>query len=157
MTSTGGDETDVPRRSRWLWVAAVAGGLHAAASLYWMVGGTWLLETLGSTVLETFEGRRWLLLPVVVVKAAGAAVPLFMNSWPRELRRLTRAVSWVGATLLVVWGGAGAIVANLVLLGVIDTGPIDRPAMIGHAWLWDPLFVVWGVSLAVGLWRTRTR
>lgn len=160
MTTSRTHEENAPqqagrRPSRWLWAAAVAGGLHALASLYWMLGGDWLIETLGATVIEMFEGRRWLLLPVVVVKVAGAVVPLLMHDWPGPLRRVTRFACWVGAAALLGWGGAGMVIANLVLTGVIESGPIDRPAMIGHAWLWDPLFVAWGACMAVGLWRTR--
>ncbi len=29
--------------------------------------------------------------------------------------------------------------------------------MIGHAYLWDPLFLAWGVALAIGLFASRGR
>ena len=154
----GSGDLRVRSSSRWLWAAAVAGLLHGAASLYWMLGGTMMLETVGASVLEAFDGRMWMLAPVVLVKVAGAVVPLLMNAWPLLLRRLTRLVCWLGVAMLVGWGGFGMVVANLVLFGLITPeGGIDRPAMIGHAWLWDPLFVISGVCLAVGLWRTRAR
>lgn len=40
----------------------------------------------------------------------------------------------------MIWGGLNTAVGNLVLAGVIqpDSG-FDRPGMIGHAYLWDPL------------------
>lgn len=143
-------------RSRWFWAAAAAGGLHAAVSLYWLLGGSLLIETVGSTMLEMFVERRWMLAPVVLVKALAAFVPLVMDAWRPSLRRAAPLACWAGVAVLVGWGGLGMIVANLVLFGVIvPEGGIDRSAMIGHAWLWDPLFVVWGACLAVGLWRTR--
>ena len=53
-----------------------------------------------------------------------------------------------GAPLLVLYGGANTVVCNAVLAGVIrqDAG-YDRAAAIGHAWFWNPLFLVWGVAL----------
>ncbi|PWD51035.1 DUF3995 domain-containing protein [Serinibacter arcticus] len=139
-----------------LAAAAVVGLLHAAISAYWAAGGTWLLETLGERVLTTFDGRLWLLAPLVVVKAVAAVGPAWLDArrWP--WRRVTRTLAWLAVVVLVGWGGANTVVGNLVLAGVVnDGGAIDRPAMIGHAWLWDPLFIVWGVLLACGLWRGR--
>ncbi|WP_233251732.1 DUF3995 domain-containing protein [Serinibacter arcticus] len=145
--------------------AAVLGLVHAGFSAFWMLGGTWLLETLGEQVLTTFDGRLWLLAPVVLVKVVAALAPLALVAGTgartgtdsrARWRRLLRALSWLGSGVLVVWGGANTVVSNLVLAGVIEVGgPIDRPAVIGHAWLWDPLFLAWGAALAVGLWLTR--
>jgi hypothetical protein len=50
------------------------------------------------------------------------------------------------------------VVGNLVLVGAIrPTAGYDRLGMIGHAFMWDPLFLVWGVALAVGMAKTRAR
>ncbi|WP_203567878.1 hypothetical protein [Aestuariimicrobium ganziense] len=63
-----------------------------------------------------------------------------------------------GAAVLVGCGGLNTAVANLVLAGVLPRGDdFDRAGMVGHAWLWDPLFLLWGVALVVGLWATRQR
>ncbi|WP_235531315.1 hypothetical protein [Phycicoccus sp. Soil748] len=44
------------------------------------------------------------------------------------------------------------MVANLVLVGAIHpSSGFDRPGMVGHAWLWDPLFLLWGASVVLGL------
>ena len=60
------------------------------------------------------------------------------------------------ATVLIFWGGINTVVGNLVLGGAIEpSGGYDRPGMIGHAWLWDPLFLIWGTALAVGLAGSR--
>ncbi len=46
---------------------------------------------------------------------------------------------------------------NLVLAGAVaPDGGYDRAGQVGHAWLWDPLFLVWGIALVVGLLRLRT-
>ena len=139
-----------------LTVAAAAGTLHAGFSAYWGLGGTWLLETLGTAVVTAFAGVRWLLMAVAAVKLAAAVIPLVVIARGGPLLRVVRIVSWAGAAILLLWGGAGMIVAQLVLAGAIDAGQAhDRMGMIGHAWLWDPLFVLWGAALIAGLLRTR--
>lgn len=141
---------------RALALACLAGTAHALVSLYWGLGGQWLVETLGQRLLATFQGLEWVLLPVGVAKLAAAWVPLLAEArhWPA--RRAWRALSWLGAVVLVAWGGLNTVVGNLVLAGVIvPDGGFDRPGMVGHAYLWDPLFTVWGVALVVGLVLTR--
>ena len=56
------------------------------------------------------------------------------------------------------WGGLNAVVAHLVLAGAIAPGAdYDHAGMIGHAWIWDPLFALWGLALAVALVVGRPR
>ena len=137
--------------SSLLAVAAIAGLVHAAFSLYWAAGGDALLSTLGDRIVREFDAQRWLLVPVGLVKAWFAVWPL----WRWQAGRLTRGsrrVAWLGAIVLMIWGGLNTVVGNLVLTGVIDPdGGFDRPGMIGHDWLWDPLFLLWGLALAAGL------
>ena len=133
-------------------LAGVLGTVHAGFSLYWGVGGTWLLGTLGERMVDAFAGWEWLLVPIGAVKLTAAWVPLLAASrgWPA--RRLVRGTCWTGAAVLVAWGGLNTVVGDLVLTGVVvpDDG-YDRLGMVGHALLWDPLFLVWGLALAVGL------
>lgn len=57
--------------------------------------------------------------------------------------------------MLIGYGALNVAVSWAVLSGVLPTpGGIDRTAQLGHAALWDPLFLVWGLCLAVGLRRT---
>lgn len=135
-------------------LAAVCGLLHAAVSAYWAAGGTALLATLGETILTAVGDRTWLLWPVTAIKTLVAVLPLVFDrtGWPP----LTRALAWLAGAVLVLWGGINTITGNLVLSGIISpAGGYDRDAMIGHARLWDPLFLIWGLALLVGLWRTR--
>ncbi|MGI8459476.1 MAG: hypothetical protein ACR2LI_15380 [Propionibacteriaceae bacterium] len=56
-----------------------------------------------------------------------------------------------------MWGGLNTVTGNLVLAGVVHSaGGYDRDAMVGHAWLWDPLFLAWGIAVAVTLLLTRS-
>lgn len=137
-------------------VAGVMGTIHAGFSLYWAVGGTWLLWSLGSGLLETFKGREWVLIPVGVIKLVAAASPLVLSRWDWPARQLTRTACWLGAVVLILWGGLNTVIGNLVLTGIIQPeSGYDRPGMVGHAWLWEPLFLAWGIALVIGLAVTR--
>ena len=135
-----------------LVAAGVLGIIHAGFSLFWALGGTWLLWSLGSGLLQTFEGREWILFPVGVVKLVAAVTPLALVRWGWPAHRITRSACWVGASVLILWGGLNTVVGNLVLSGLIRPSEgYDRSGMIGHAWMWDPLFLAWGVALVIGL------
>lgn len=144
----------------WFVAACVAGLLHAAASLYWALGGTWLADTVGQWALDwrTSDpvGAGASLLAIAAVKAAAAVVPLVNHLRRIPFACLVRQVSWVGSVLLIAYGGLNTVAAWLVLAGTIrPDAPPDPVALSGHAALWDPLFLVWGLALFVGLWRTR--
>jgi hypothetical protein len=50
------------------------------------------------------------------------------------------------------WGALNVTVSWAVLGGALPTsGGVDRRAQLGHAALWDPLFLVWGLCLLVGV------
>ncbi|AIT60822.1 DUF3995 domain-containing protein [Corynebacterium doosanense] len=120
-------------------VAAAAGVIHCGFSVYWGLGGTWLLNTVGS-VADAFDGALLLILLVGLAKLAFALVPLVAD---------TRAARWIyraGAVVLVVWGAASMVGAAIRLPG----SPIDPTALWGHLLWWDPLFVVWGIALFAG-------
>lgn len=139
-------------------VAAILGTIHAAFSLYWAAGGALLVWSLGDDLVESFRGREWLLTPIGLVKLIGAVAPLALVRWGWPARALTRSVCWIGALALVVWGGLNTVIGNLVLAGVIrpESG-FDRSGMIGHAYLWDPLFFAWGSALTIALIASHRR
>jgi hypothetical protein len=145
-----------------LWVAAAAGAIHAGFSLYWAVGGSWLLDTVGQEAVRLQQeyplGAAALLLAVSAGKVAAATLPVIAQRKPgTRLRRVVRLVSWIGGGCLLAYGSVYAIVSAAVLAGLITaSGPIDRRGLIGHAVLWDPLFAVRGAALLAGLWLTRT-
>ncbi|GAB3570421.1 hypothetical protein GCM10027344_36100 [Spelaeicoccus albus] len=101
---------------------------------------------------ESFRGREWLLFFVGGLKFVAALGPVMLAYFGWPARKFTRVVCWIGALVLIVWGGLNTITGNLVLAGVISPEHgYDRAGMIGHAYLWDPLFLVWGITLVVGL------
>lgn len=141
-----------------LGVELAAGVVHGLFSLYWGAGGSWLLPTIGRQMLEAFGEDRWLLVPVGLVKVGCAAAPVLLARHGLLARGPWRAICWLGATVLVAWGGLGATSALLVLGGAVRTAEgYDREGMIGHAYLWDPLFLLWGLSLAACLVLIRRR
>lgn len=117
-----------------------------------------MLESLGADLIETFADSRWLLLPVGLAKIFAGLLPLMLERWGWPASHLSRSACWIGAIVLVFWGGANTIVGNLVLMRVITPeGGYDGPGMVGHAWLWDPLFLLWGASLVLALTLSRQR
>ena len=134
----------------------MAGLVHGAFSLYWALGGEWLLETLGERVVGAFADARWVLVAVFAIKVVGSLGPLWLDRRGLLAHGAWRVVAVLGACVLIVWGGLNTLVRILVLAGVGQPdGGFDRAAMTGHAWLWDPLFLVWGLALAWGLVRAR--
>lgn len=136
--------------------------LHAAASLYWALGGRWLLATVGQWAVELSAReplRAGLALGLVaLVKLLAATVPIGVAYGKLPWRIFWRAVSWVGGLLLVVYGGINTVVSAAVLGGLIrPKGGYDLEAMRGHTYLWDPLFVLWGSALVLSLWFSRQR
>jgi len=144
----------------WVWVACAAGVVHAGFSLYWALGGHWLLDTVGQWTVRLSYGAPLAvglgLGMVSLFKLMAAVIPVAEAYDRVPWRRFWRAMSWVGAVVLVVYGGTNTVISNAVLIGLIRpaTG-YERLAMIGHAWLWDPLFLVWGAALLIHLWRSR--
>lgn len=141
-----------------LIVASVPGLIHALCSIYWGAGGTLLVWSLGDDLVQNFQGREWLLILIGVAKMVAAVAPIVLARYGWPYRRVTRLVCWLGAAALLTWGGLNTLVANFVLIGMIQpSSDFDRPGMVGHAYLWDPLFLLWGAALMFGLVASRRR
>lgn len=152
---------DQARGRRWLWLAAILGGLHAAFSLYWAAGGTWLLATVGAWAALEAEASRLeavaVLLGAGLVKLAAAVVPVLVEygRMPGR-RRVWRAISWAGGVFLILYGGVYTGGAIGLLAGWIrPVEDFDRAVILGHALLWDPLFFFWGCALVIHLALSR--
>ncbi len=153
------------RRTRergWVLVAAAAGTLHALASLYWALGGGWLLASVGQWAVD-LSARRPLLSgavlgAVAVAKLAAAVVPVAVAYGRLPARWFWRGVAWVGGPFHALYGRVNVVVSVSVLAGLVrPAGGYDREAMVGHAFVWDPLFLVWGAALTLSLWVSRDR
>jgi hypothetical protein len=137
------------------WVALA----YALVSFYWAVGGTLGVGTLGGRLEELArEGDPvvlWLAGAAGVLKVTGAVVALaLVRPWGRGVPgRLLLVVAWVGAVVLVLYGGVNVVAGALVLGGVIEgAGAVDRGALWWHVLVWDLWFLVWGVLLGVAAW-----
>jgi hypothetical protein len=137
-------------RSAALAAAALAFA-SAAVSLYWTLGGTGLLDTVGGEIERLARERSAAAIAVVGATAvakllAGALALALLRS---DRRPLFRAAIGGGA-LLALYGGVLVVAGALVLAGAIDSSePVDEYALRWHVFLWDIWFLVWGAALAV--------
>ncbi len=106
--------------------AACGVGLaYAAVSVYWALGGTWLLDTVGGTLGQ--PGHPGLILAVwaaAVLKVIGAIVPLAatgMTPGPATSarRRQVRVLAWLEAAILTAYGLVLTVAGLLVQSGAI--------------------------------------
>lgn len=136
-----------------LLIATLVGLVHAGITFYWATGGQFLLSTVSDRATSIFDGNEQWLYPVGAVKALFALLPFFYLLMRRRLRK-ARVVLGIGALVLILWGGINTVTANLNFFGVLDTGA-EGNELIGHAFVWDPLFFVWGMAVVVFLVSTR--
>lgn len=134
--------------------AYTAAGLaftSAAVTVYWTLGGTMLLETVGGAFAL---GATTALLKL----ATGVlAVALAWNPPARHRRALVLAAT-VASAALILWGAATVVLGGLVLTEVVvPADPVDEWALRWHVLLWDLWFLVWGISLALAAGRARRR
>ena len=133
-------------------LAAVLAFASAAVTLFWTLGGTLLLDTVGGAfedlARERSAGAIALGIAVVLAKAAAGVLALALAG--RSPSRRLAALATVGGTLLAIYGGVLVAVGALVLTGVIQpAGEVDERALRWHVLLWDLWFLVWGVALAL--------
>jgi hypothetical protein len=146
------------------WAAFAVGLLYTAISVYWGLGGSWLLDTVGASLTQ--PGRSASALVVLAVwcavglKLIAAVLPLpavdAVAPGSPARRRLTRALTWIEAAILVLYGLILTAIGLLVQAGVIGTSAsADHRALEWHAYLWDPWFLVWGLLVTAALLRSR--
>ncbi|MFC5678152.1 DUF3995 domain-containing protein [Aeromicrobium endophyticum] len=145
------------RDRAWLVAATVLGGAHAATSLVWALGSTWLLDTVGGELERLGRDGGWTvslaLLSVVALKLVAVALPWFAAG--DAAGRLTRAAAWAVGVVLVVYGGVLTIAGLAVVLADVDTA--DPHAVRWHAFFWDPWFLAWGTCVLAAMRRDRRR
>lgn len=145
--------------------ALVVGLAYAGISVYWGLGGTWLLDTVGGSlaaagragsagVMAAVWGAAGLkvIAAVLPVLAAGRAAASGPVPWQRPLRVL----AWAEAVILTLYGLVLTTVGLLVQSGLIRAGAdADHRALAWHAYLWDPWFLLWGLLVTAALLRGR--
>lgn len=122
-------------------VAAVSGSI----SLYWALGGTLGIRTVGGRIAEMATshapGAALLAWGATLVKIIGVVFAIALArrpGWPLPRRPLL-ILGWLGAAVLTVYGALNMIGAALALTSSIDVGPDnDRYALSWHLGLWDP-------------------
>jgi hypothetical protein len=143
--------------------AACGVGLaYAAISVYWALGGTWLLDTVGGTLEQQVRmGKPDIILAVwaaAVLKVIGAIVSLAAAGQATAARRRMRVLAWLEAAILTIYGLVLTAAGLLVQSGAIaPAASADHRALAWHAYLWDPWFLVWGTLVTAALVRSRRR
>ena len=153
-----------PNGIRTAQAALIVGLLYAAVSVYWGLGGTWLLDIIGGSLEQQGRagdaGLKLVVWAAVALKVIAAVLPLL------ALRRLTsrrwnRSVwvfAWAEAATLTMYGLVYTAVGLLIQASVIDVAAsANHRALFWHAYLWDPWFLMWGILVTVALLRGRDR
>ena len=66
-----------------------------------------------------------------------------------------RALGWVAAGVLTLYGGLLTVVGLAVQSGLLTAAPdADHRAVAWHTFVWDPWFLLWGLALGATLWST---
>ncbi len=145
------------------WAAYGASALafaHAGVSVYWALGGTGGLDTVGGFA------ERWSRSPstatliiiwaTVVLKVLGGFLALaLVRLWgARVPRPLVLLAGTAAAAILTLYGGALVITAALVETGALrPASPVDWRGLRWHLGVWDLWFLIWGVLLGIAVWR----
>ncbi|KRG11370.1 hypothetical protein ACA31_00235 [Staphylococcus sp. NAM3COL9] len=128
----------------------LTGSLHSLATFYWSFGGELGLLTVGNWTIslkQTYDNKFLLILFLLgIFKISSTWIPLILNY---KNNKFINTISYIGATILVIHGGINTISGWLKLLGII---PIEfKLSLIGQAFVWDPMFLIWGTGLIVFL------
>ena len=152
----------VPRRtgSGAAKAAFFLGLSYAAVSAYWGLGGTWLLATVGGALQSQGRAATAILMvaawAAVVIKLVAAVLPLLAlrRATSSRRNRTVWLLARIEAGILTVYGLVWTVVGMLVQAGAIrPSASADHRASAWHAYLWDPWFLVWGLLVAIALWR----
>ena len=139
--------------------AAVLAFASAAVSVYWTLGGTALLDTVGGAIEELARTRTAAGIALVMGAVAAKVIAglLALTLVRASVRRWwVAALNGAASVALVLWGGGNVVLGGLVLTGaIVPSTPVDEHALRWHVAVWDLWFLVWGVclGLAVLLYR----
>ena len=141
--------------------AYLASGLaiaSAAVSLFWTLGGTWLLDTLGGSIEALARtrspGALALGMATSLAKIGAALLALaLVRPWGRHVPdHVLEGANMFVSAVLVLWGGANVLVGGLALVGAVSPADgLDQRALHWHVFVWDLWFLVWGAALTLAL------
>jgi hypothetical protein len=127
--------------------------VFSVISIYWGLGGTFGMETVGEGMLElALSGDAQLMLinwvSVVGKIGLGLLVLALLRNWGGDgLRRLLRIGLWIGGILMLLYGGL-----NLIQHVLMVTGNVPIASLLGtpeavrwHIFLWDPWWMLGGI------------
>ncbi|MFI7585521.1 DUF3995 domain-containing protein [Spongisporangium articulatum] len=122
-------------------LAAVIGLPYATLNLYWALGGHRWVSDYGTHIIGGTGGFA----AVSALLAAGmlVAVVAGLAATGRREHSGWTWTAWAAATGMAAYG------AVLVLIGVPDA--LDAPVYRWHAYLFDPWYLVWGLTLGTAL------
>jgi hypothetical protein len=90
------------------WLACGVGALYAAVSVYWGVGGTWLLDTVGGSLARLGHDRSPGVLAAlwgaVVLKLIAAVAPVFVHASRNADWRALDRHAYLWDPWFLVWG-----------------------------------------------------
>ena len=137
--------------TKYAFAAAVLAFASAAVTLFWLLGGTLGLDTVGGEIEELVRDRSAGALALgaaaLAAKLAAGWVALALMRHPG---RRVIVLGLLGGGFLALYGGVLVIAGGLVLAGVIDpSGPRDEHALRWHVFFWDLWFLIWGLTLAL--------
>lgn len=128
----------------------VAGTLHSLATFYWSFGGTLGLLTVGQWTVDLKSNYGNLVLIILLIlgifKLSATWMPLLLVY---KNNKLLMIISYIGAIILILHGGLNTFVGWLKFLNILPRK--YTPSEIGQAFIWDPLFLIWGLSLLIFL------
>src|SRR6185437_16481941 len=113
------------------YAAAAMAVLSALPSVFWTLGGTLLLDTVGGSIEELARARSVAALVLGAASALakfGAAVLALalVQPWGRRVPdRLLLAANAVVSVILITWGGANVLMGSLSLAGVVTADGLD--------------------------------
>jgi hypothetical protein len=146
-------------QARWAAYGAAAAAFgYAVVSLYWAVGGTAGLSTVGGIAEQMARSggvaAAALIAVIVLLKTLGGllALALAMKWGQRVPGRALWLLALAWSALLILYGAAEVTGEALAETGAIRPGAADWTALRWHLALWDPWFLVWGLLLAAATW-----
>lgn len=155
----------VPQRLRVVgYAAAVWAFLFAAVNLYWGLGGTLGVNTLGDRIAEqALAGDPELLLVNAVSVVGKIFIGLLglalVHLWERRLLgELLRVAVWAVGILLAFYGVGCAVQHAMMAAGSIPiTSSLGSlSAVQSHLFIWDPVWILGGILFLLTAWNFTT-